>query len=137
MNEENKPQRRWLLVSDGTPQMHYVGTSFLTDDEIDELDLKGEYLLLEDCRSLRTLIMPSPDGVLMQNQITPISLCRGAVRVRIRPTSYVRPDEDEATMKVLSAQIKKCEENELEHRMKEAGLVPADGARVGPRGLVK
>jgi hypothetical protein len=125
---------RWLLVSDGTPQMHYVGKSILSDDEIDELSRRGGYMHLGECRSLRTLVMPGPEGIIIQNHVHPISLCRGAISIKIKPTSYTRLDEDEATMNMTLQLIKRCEEIELAHRVKDAGLVPAGGARVDHEG---
>jgi len=127
-------EERWLMVSDGTPQMLYLGKSRLTDEEIEKVSQEGRFLVLEECRTLRALMIPSPEGVILQNQLTPAGMCRGAAKIRVKPSSYLRPDEDSATMKPVQAQLELCEAAELKHRAKEAGLVTADGVRVGPNG---
>jgi len=126
---------RWIMVSDGTPQMLYVGKSPLTDEEIEEVAKGGGFLVLEECRTMRTLLIPNPGGgVILQNQLVPAGLCRSAAKIRVCPKSYIRPDEDKATMDPLLEQIKQCETAELTHRAKEAGLVTPDGLRAGPKG---
>lgn len=127
-------EARWLMVSDGTPQMLYIGKSALTDEEIENVSKEHRYLVLEECRTLRTLLIPRPDGVVLQNQLLPAGMCRGAAKIRVKPASYHRPDEDPATLGPVLEQIKQCEASELKHRAKESGLVTADGVRVGPGG---
>lgn len=119
----------WLLVSDGTPQMMYAGKTPLSDDDISFLAQKGTYLVLVECRTLRSILIPNAEGgIIIQNQLVPAAICRTATTIRIKPTSYIRPDE--ATLKVLLKQIEQCETAELRHRTKEAGLVTADGMRL-------
>ena len=124
-------EERWIMASDGTPQMVYVGKTQLDDDAIEAIGKSGGFLVLNECRTMRTILIPNPEGgIIMQNQMVPAAICRGAATIRIKPVSYIWPDEDDATMGPLMDQIKKCSQSELQHRAKEAGLVTPDGMRV-------
>ena len=119
--------RRWIVVGDGTSQMAYVGKTCMDDSALHALSSERGFLVMDECRALRTLLLPSPEGgVVMQNQLTPIGITRGAVRMHVLLTTYYWPDEDEATFRALTDQIKRCEEVEMAHRAKEAGLVTPD-----------
>lgn len=118
----------WLLVSDGTPQMMYAGKSPLTDDQINLLAQKGAFLVLEECRTLRSILIPNAEGgIILQNQLVPAAICRTSATLRVKPSAYIRPND--ATLKVLLKQVEECEKAELKHRVKAAGLVTPDGLR--------
>jgi hypothetical protein len=135
-------EQRWIMVGDGTPQMLWVGKTTLDDTEIDKLSMEGRYMVLDEARCLRTVLMPNPQGgIIMQNQLTPAGICRGAATIRVKPASYIWPDEDQATMGPLMEQVKNCSQSELKHRAKEAGIelaganaLTSDGMRSIPGG---
>lgn len=123
----------WLIVSDGTPQLIYVGQSNKTDEEISEISERGGFLTLEDCRCIRTIMLPGPNGsFVLQNTVTPVGISRSGVRLRIKPASYIRPAEDHATLEAMLEQIKHCAANEVKHRLADAGLTLPSGGNVTP-----
>ena len=125
----DEAKERWIMASDGTPQMIYVGKTTLTDEEINEARMNGEYITLAECRVMRTIIIPAPDGVNQSNMLMPNSIARRGMTTRIVPNAYFWPDECDSTLEVLLDQIKKCESAEIKHRAKQAGLVTPDGMR--------
>lgn len=128
-------EERWIMISDGTPQMLWVGKTMLTDEEIEETTAAGKFVLLNEARTLRTVMVPHPEGFVQSNQLTPAGICRGATTVRVRPMAYLWPDEDESTMKPLMQQVESCSQSELKHRAKEAGLTLAGGRDLNHDGM--
>lgn len=126
----------WLIVSDGTASQLYVGQSPLSDQDIAEASERGDFIVLNDCRCVRTLMMPGPNGVVQQNIVSPIGVSRSGVRLRIKPMAYIRPSEDPATLESLLEQVKHCAATEVRHRLAESGLtLPGDNVSpLRPRG---
>jgi hypothetical protein len=128
-------KERWIMVSDGTPQIFYVGKTDLDEAEIRENLRAGRELTLTETRAMRTIVLPTPQGVNQSNMLTPVSISRGGIRMVIRPVSWFWPDEDKEGYGVLLGQIEKCDGAELKHRAEKAGLtlagnVNADGLKL-------
>lgn len=130
----DEPKGRWIMVSDGTPQIFYVGRTELGDDQISFLAQKGMFLELEEARAMRTIVLPTPQGVNQSNMLTPISICRGGVKLKVKPLSYFWPDEDKEGMEALNKQLGSCEGAEVKHRAEKAGIHLA-GPGINPDGL--
>jgi hypothetical protein len=128
-------EERWIMISDGTPQMLWVGKTTLDDEKIEEITAAGKFVLLNEARTLRTVMVPHPEGFVQSNQLTPAGICRGAITVRVRPLAYIWPDEDEHTMKPLMQQVESCSQSEMKHRAKEAGITLAGGKNITPDGM--
>lgn len=128
-------KERWIMVADGTPQIFYVGKTTLDDDKISFLAQKGMFLDLEDARAMRTIVLPTPQGVSQSNMLTPVSICRGGFKLRVKPTSYFWPDEDEETMAALNKQLEQCDSSEIKHRAEKAGIHIAGAGAVTPDGM--
>lgn len=124
---------RWILVSDSTPNMMYAGKTKLDEAEIDRRITEGVPIELLECRAMRTLIMGGTNGAFTQQDlITPLSISRGDLRLKIKPQAYFWPDENTLTEKVFMEKIRSVEKAEIAHRAAEAGLVTVDAA--GPGG---
>jgi hypothetical protein len=124
----SEQEAHWVIVGDGTPQSFWVGKTTLTDDEICEAARKGDFILLDEARTLRTLLLPREDGALVQsNQVLPAGICRSAVPVRVKPVSYFWPEESPGTLRPLLEQLEKCSRAEMVSRAKDAGIEPAGG----------
>lgn len=115
-------ERRMICVSDGTPQMEYVGTTHHSEQGIDEIIKNGEVLELHDCRCMRVLLMPMGGQISQDIIMTPVSIARGPVQLKIKPSTYWWPDQDEAGMKALLKNIEACKASELVSRAKDAGI---------------
>lgn len=126
----DETDKRWILVSDGTPQMLYVGQTDKSAAEIVEDRTNNKMLKLENCRVMRTLIIPAPDGVNQSNMLLPNSIARRGMTTYVLPMAFFWPDEDEDTMAALADQLGKCASAELKHRVKKAGLITPDGMRL-------
>ena len=86
---------RWIMISDGTSQMMYAGKTALSEDELDDAIVMSRLIELNECRAMRTLLMPTPQGGVTQNEIiTPISCARTGVRIKLRVRAYLWPDQD-------------------------------------------
>lgn len=120
---------RWIMVSDGTPQLLYTGKTELSDGQIREAVRQNDIIILTEARAMRTIVIPTPEGVNQSNMLTPISICRGGVKLRIKPLAWLWPDEDREAMSVLEKQLEKCGYAELKHRANKAGLVTPDGLK--------
>lgn len=118
---------RWIMMSDGTPQTLYVGKTKLTTEEIIEARSNNELIEITEGRVMRTVILPTPEGINQSNMLMPNSIARRGLTHYVMPASFFWPDECDATMEVLKDQIKKCEGSEVKHRLKQAGLVGPDG----------
>jgi len=112
------PEKRLIVVSNGTPQMEYVGVTDFTDKEIESSGM----LELSEARCLRTILMPQGGSISQDIIMTPIGIARGPITMKLRPTSYWWPDQDEGAMKALKMQTLACEKSELVHRAKDAGI---------------
>lgn len=120
-------QRRWILVSDGTPQMLYAGQTELDEAEIDELAELGRPVELHDCRALRTLLVPGPNGQISQrDMLSPISVARSGIRVMVKINAYFWPDEEELMYKTFLETLDPVQRSEVAHRAKDAGIVTPD-----------
>jgi hypothetical protein len=125
-------KKRWVLMHDGTPQMEYLGQTDMADKDIEETIAEGGVIILEECRCLRTVLVPGPEGINQSNILTSNSVARGPISLRIRPNGWWRPDEDKHAMEVLEKQMAACDKNEIAQRAKEAGLVTADAGPPNP-----
>jgi len=112
---------KWVLVSDGTPQLLYLGKTPLDDSGIS--DRLSSFIFLGECRCLRTILVPGPQGVAQQNILTSNSIARAGILMRIRPVSWWWPEEDEDAMEVVQKMIEHAEVEELRHRVEKAGIV--------------
>ena len=113
----------------------YAGRTELTDSQIEGIVREGGIVVLEETRAMRTLMIPTPQGVNQSNMLTPISICRGGVRLRIRPISWFWPDEEEEAMEVLLNQLERCDHAEVKHRAAKAGIHLAGTGAVTPDGM--
>lgn len=126
---------KWIMVSDGTPQMMYAGKTDLSEEEIDLAIKERRTIALHECRAMRTILQPAGDGAISQSEmLSPLSIARAAMRVKVLPTAYFWPSENAATNDVLMRKIKPVEAAELQHRAQEAGLVTPDGMKTGSGG---
>lgn len=125
-------EKRWILVSDGTPQMMYAGQTTLDELSLDKDIEAGKLIELTDCRAMRTILMPTPqDGGISQSEmLSPLSVARCGIRVKIKVQAYFWPDEDSATNSAFMRKILPVEAAEVKHRAHEAGLVTPDGMRL-------
>jgi len=127
--------QRWIIVSDGTPQTMYAGKTRLSEADLDSAIAKYELIELTECRAMRTLLIPAPQGGISQNEIiTPISCARTGIRLKTKVCSYFWPDEYEAMESAFMAQIKQAEEAEVKMRAARSGIVTADAMKIGPGG---
>lgn len=127
--------KRWIIVSDGTAQTMYTGKIDPDAVDIDSCLGGGPPIELTECRALRTILMPMPNGALAQREmVSPVGFARGGIHMTIRPTAYFWPDEDEKAYSGFLEAIKTAEENETRQRVETAGLVTPGTARVGPGG---
>jgi hypothetical protein len=126
-------EARWIIMGDGTPQMGYVGKTYLTEQQINEHIRDRAVLTLHECRAMRTVLIPgqSPEVPITQSNIlTSHSIARKGIEMNILPTSYWWPGQDKNAMSVLERQIANCEKAEVENRLKEAGLSTDVGSEV-------
>ena len=122
-----KSQKRWVLVSDGTSQMLYAGQTDLDEAELDEMVEAGRPVELHECRALRTLLMPSPNGqVTQRDMMSPISIARRGIRVMVKVNAYFWPDEDKLTYKTFLETLDPVQRAEATQRAKDAGIVTPD-----------
>jgi hypothetical protein len=126
---------RWIMISDGTPQMMYAGKTALSEGELDDAIMMGRLIELNECRAMRTLLMPSPQGGITQNEIiTPISCARTGVRIKLRVRAYLWPDQDAVLAETFLGQIKQAEDAEVQMRAARSGIVTAAAAKIGTGG---
>jgi hypothetical protein len=118
-------EKKWILVSDGTPQMAYAGKTDLTEEQIDERIMQHKTVELTECRAMRTILIPGQDPnhpITQSNILTSHNIARGGVRMKILPTNYWWPEEDKNALAVLERQAENCAQAELATRAREAGL---------------
>lgn len=132
----SEKKMRWVLVSDGTPQIFYAGQTELNDDAIREAVRQNDIIHLKETRAMRTIVIPTPQGVNQSNMLTPVSICRGGVDLHIKPTSWFWPDQDDEAYKVLLGQLDKCGYAEVKHRAAKAGIVTPDGMKTQGGGRI-
>ena len=125
--------KRLICVSNGTPQMEYVGYTDVPEGALDEGVAAGQMLTLTECRCMRTILMPTASGVEQSNILTPIGIARGGITLRVSPRSYWWPDQDADTLKALHKQLEVCCSAEISARCADAGLVAPDGPMKGKR----
>lgn len=132
---DEKCDGRWIMISDGTSQMMYVGKTVLSEDELDDSIMMSRLIELNECRAMRTLLMPAPQGGITQNElITPVSCARTGIRLKTRVLAYFWPDQNAALEEAFMGQIKQAEDAETQIRAARAGIVTADAMKVGPGG---
>jgi hypothetical protein len=124
-------KERWIMTSDGTSQMMYAGKTVLDESAIDEHIVGNRPIELTECRALRTLIVPTPDGNVGQREMmTPLGIAREGMRVKIKPLTYFWPDESKATYTALMSALEQAKHAEQMHRAREAGLVTPNNVHV-------
>jgi hypothetical protein len=104
--------------------MEYVGKTHLSEADIDEIIKRGECLELNECRCMRVILMPMGGQISQDIIMTPVSIARGPVRLKIKPSTYWWPDQDEAGMRAILRNIEACKASELVTRAKDAGIEP-------------
>lgn len=126
-------KRRWILVSDGTTQTMYAGKTDLEEEELDKRMSEHRPIELFDCRAMRTLIMPGqqPGAFTQTEMLSPISISRTGMRMKVRVMSYFWPDENDATNKLFMDKVRQVEKAEAAHRASEVGLVTVDALPSG------
>lgn len=130
-----KHNGRWIMISDGTSQMMYAGKTALSEEELDDAIMMSRLIELNECRAMRTLLMPSPQGGITQNEIiTPISCARTGIRMKLRVRAYLWPDQDAVLEEAFLGQIKQAEDAEFQMRAARSGIVTADATKIGPGG---
>ena len=126
---------RWIMISDGTSQMMYAGKTALSEDELDDAIVMSRLIELNECRAMRTLLMPTPQGGVTQNEIiTPISCARTGVRIKLRVRAYLWPDQDALLEETFLGRVKQAEDAEVQMRAARSGIVTANAMKVGPGG---
>jgi len=116
-------EKRWILVSDGTPQMWYLGKTDLTDENIDEHTI----LVLEECRAARTIMMPTQKGVSQNDFLAFHAFAKRPIRVRISARAWIWPDEDPDMLSEIEKLLEQEALAERVQRARDAGLsVPED-----------
>lgn len=122
---------RWIMMSDGTSQMMYAGKTIMSEEAIDEAIAANHPIELTECRAMRTLIMPTPDGnVSQRDMLTPIGIAREGVRMKLKPLAYFWPDESKTTYTALMGTIEQAQHAEQAHHAREVGLVTPSQLRV-------
>jgi hypothetical protein len=120
MNNEG----RWILVSDGTAQMMYAGKTTLSEEAIDEAIMINRPIELTECRSMRTLLMPNPNGSMGQSELlSPVSIARSGIRMKIKVAAYFWPEQDDKTAASFAAKLNMALQSEAQFRAAEAGIV--------------
>jgi len=121
---------RWIMVSDGTPQMMYAGKTKLEEEEIDRKMEAGSPLELSDCRAMRTLMVPgqAPGSITLNEMLAPLSISRAGIRLKVKAMAYFWPDEHPSAEKVFLEKVKLVEKAEITHRAAEAGLLTMNAA---------
>lgn len=115
---------KWILVSDGTAQTLYAGMTDLDEDGLDEAMRAHDPIELRDCRVMRTLMAPLAQGGITQNEfLSPVSIARSGIRVKVKPLMYCWPDEDEAMMQQFKEKLMAAKESETRYSAATAGIV--------------
>lgn len=124
-------EERLICVSDGTPQLRYIGKTDLSNDSILERVQANKVIRLTEARCLRTILAPAPAGGFgVQCFITGIDHCTKSIPIWIKPTSFFFADDaSDADVEGLNKLIEACEKIEVQHRAEAAGLVTPDGMR--------
>jgi len=135
-DQENTSVNAQLFVlSDGTPQMLYVGKVPQDKCKIVEYPRIGKelrllpdddgYVTVYECRCIRTIMVPTPEGIGVNNSVMSLGMSNCAIMLRIKPTMYYWAGQNDGDFDKLVQSIASCERNEQEHRAKAAGLVVA------------
>ncbi len=128
-------EKRWIIVSDGTAQTMYAGKTRLKEETINARISQNIPIKLTECRALRTLLVPMPNGSVGQKEmVSPIGIARTGICFTVTPSAYFWPDEDELTNRTFKEALKPAEESEMQHRVEAAGLVTAGTTQIGPGG---
>lgn len=123
---------KWIVISDGTPQCLYVGKVELSEEGGRPLMSKDGFLTLHECRYLRTMMIPTPQGIQLSNSVMSIGVSRGPTVVALQPAMYYWPDQNSEDMAILMKQIEICEKEETAHRAQAAGITLAGSVpRIG------
>ena len=112
---------KWIVVSDATPQCMYIGKVELNEDDKPIMSKDG-FLTLSECRCIRTLLIPAPDGIQVNNSIQSIGVSNGPLTINVKPMMYYWPDQDDSALATLERMIGGCERQEQAHRAQAAGL---------------
>ena len=119
-------ESRWILVSDGTAQMMYAGKTALSEEAIDEAMMNNRPIELTECRSMRTLLMPNPNGSMGQSELlSPVSIARGGIRMKVKVAAYFWPEQDDRTAVSFSSKLDMALKSEAQFRAAEAGIITA------------
>jgi len=139
MNEnesKNEDQTRvaaqLFVLSDGTPQMLYVGKVPQSQLKIETQPGLGKnmiivpeadgFITVHECRVIRTILVPAPQGIAINNSTQSIGMASGGVMIRIKPTMYYWAGQNDSDFAAIVKSIDQCELSEREHRAKAAGL---------------
>jgi hypothetical protein len=115
---------RWIMMLDGTSQTMYAGKTTLSEEAIDGDMTANRPIELTECRALRTIIMPTPNGDVGQRDLlTPLGIAREGIRMKIKPLAYFWPDESEVTYGAFMGTIEQARHAEQVHRAKEARII--------------
>ena len=125
MNEE-----RWIMMSDGTPQMYYVGKTDLTDEQI----AAANNVCLTECRAARTVMIPGQKGVRQTDFLTYLSFTNKPIKIQIRPSSWIWIDQDPTMLQNFEQMLESIAAQETIERAERAGLSIARG-EVTPDGM--
>lgn len=110
------PEKKWILVTDGTPQVEFLGKTDLNDDELNERMAMGVAIPFEEVRCLRTILMPSPKGFNQTVSLTSISIASVETRKHIKPTGWWWPEKDDFAMRAISRYVENCRKEEVASR---------------------
>lgn len=116
----------WVIASEGNAQFYYVGNTTLREEEIISAIERRIAITLSDCRVLRSIVLPfSPGKFSVDTVVNGIGGFNKGIRMFILPIAFTVVEEKDLPLLMLL--IKACEENEVKHRLKAAGLAGPDG----------
>jgi len=116
-------EERWIVASDGTPQMAYIGKTKMDDDEVIATIEDGGVIVLTECRALRTILVPNEEGIAQQNYLTPHNIALDSVTITIKPVSWWWLNEDKFASGKYKEMMDACQKAALATRAKNSGLV--------------
>jgi hypothetical protein len=118
----------WVVCSDGSPQSTYVGKTDLSGADVVFSMNENLSILLRDALVIKTMHIPTPQGVAVSTQCVPIDFNRGPVDISIKPVWAYFPEDDEDGFKILKQHVDMALEASAAHKAKDAGIILPKGS---------
>ena len=113
----------WVVCGDGAPQREFVGKTKLSRERFEiEVD-QGSFIELHEAMCIKTMHIPTPQGVAMSTQCIPLNFNRGPINMLIKPVWVYFPEDDAEGFSFLKKQLEIAEQAAAAHRAKDSGLV--------------